>query len=235
LKAVTFYPSNAELGIPTHMATIFLVDPETGTPLAIMDGRLITEMRTAAVSAAATKLLAASDAKILAILGSGVQAQSHFEALQLVRQFEEIRVWSPTRQHAQRFAKEIGATAMSAEDAVRGADVIVTVTNSKTPVLKGSWLKPGCHVNAIGACRPDWRELNDEAMKNLVFVDSREGALKESGDVILSGAKIYAELGEALAGKVPSRANETTIFKSLGMAVEDIVAAMLVYREVAKL
>jgi ornithine cyclodeaminase/alanine dehydrogenase-like protein (mu-crystallin family) len=235
LKAVTFYPSNVERGIPTHMATIFLVDPETGTPLAIMDGRLITEMRTAAVSAAATKLLAASDAKILAILGSGVQAQSHFEALQLVRQFEEIRVWSPTRQHAQRFAKEIGATAMSAEDAVRGADVLVTVTNSKTPVLKGSWLKPGCHVNAIGACRPDWRELDNDAMSNVVFVDSREGALKESGDVILSGAKIYAELGEALAGKVPSRANETTIFKSLGMAVEDIVAAMLVYREVAKL
>jgi thiomorpholine-carboxylate dehydrogenase len=235
LKAVTFYPSNVERGIPTHMATIFLVDPETGSPLAIMDGRLITEMRTAAVSAAATKLLAPSDAKILAILGSGVQAQSHFEALKLVRQFEEIRVWSPTREHAQRFAKEIGATAMSADDAVRGADVIVTVTNSKTPVLKGSWLKPGCHVNAIGACRPDSRELDDDAMSNVVFVDSREGALKESGDVILSGAKIYAELGEALVGKVPSRANETTIFKSLGMAVEDIVAAMLVYREVAKL
>src|SRR6202035_415959 len=125
--------------------------------------------------------------------------------------------------------------AMSADDAVRGADVIVTVTNSKTPVLKGSWLKPDCHVNAIGACRPDWRELDDDAMSNVVFVDSREGALKESGDVILSGAKIYAELGEALVGKVPSRANETTIFKSLGMAVEDIVAAMLVYREAGKL
>lgn len=235
LKAVTFYPSNVERGIPTHMATIFLVDPETGKPLAIMDGRLITEMRTAAVSAAATKLLTPRDAKILAILGSGVQAQSHFEALRLVRQFEEIRVWSPTRQHAQRFAKEIGATAMSAEDAVRGADVIVTVTNSKTPVLKGSLLKLGCHVNAIGACRPDWRELDDEAMSNIVFVDSRDGALKESGDVILSGTTIYAELGEALAGKVPSRANETTIFKSLGMAVEDIAAAMLVYRAVGKL
>ena len=235
LKAVTFYPSNVERGIPTHMATIFLVDPETGTPLAIMDGRLITELRTAAVSAAATKLLALRDAKILAILGSGVQAQSHFEALQLVRQFKEIRVWSPTSQHAQRFAKEIGATAILAEDAVRGADVIVTVTNSKTPVLKGSWLKPGCHVNAIGACRPDWRELDDEAMSNVVFVDSREGALKESGDVILSGANIYAELGEALAHKVPSRANETTVFKSLGMAVEDIAAAMLVYRTVGKL
>ena len=121
---------------------------------------------------------------------------------------------------------------MSGEDAVRGADVIVTVTNSKTPVLKGSWLKPGCHVNAIGACRPDWRELDDEAMSNVVFIDSREAALKESGDVILSGVKIYAELGEAMAAKVPSRANETTIFKSLGMAVEDIAAALLVYRSV---
>ena len=134
------------------MATIFLVDPETGTPLAVMDGRLITEMRTAAVSAVATNLLASPDAKILAILGSGVQARSHAEALRLVRQFEEIRVCSPTREHAERFAKEIGAKAMSAEEAVRGADVVVTATNSKTPVLKGSWLKPGCHVNVIGAC-----------------------------------------------------------------------------------
>ena len=230
LKAVTFYPSNAERGIPTHMATIFLVDPETGAPLAIMDGRLITEMRTAAASAAATKLLAPPDAKILAVLGSGVQARSHVEALRLVRQFEEIRVWSSTQKHAKQFAEEIGGTAVSAEEAVCGADVVVTVTNSKTPVLKGSWLKRGSHVNAIGACRPDWRELDDEAMSNVVVVDSREGALKESGDVILSGAKIYAELGEALTGKVPSRANETTIFKSLGMAVEDIAAAMLVYR-----
>jgi thiomorpholine-carboxylate dehydrogenase len=108
--------------------------------------------------------------------------------------------------------------------------VIVTVTNSKTPVLKGSWLKGGCHVNAIGACRPDWRELDDEAMANVVLVDSRKGAAKESGDVILSGGKIYAELGEVLAGKVQLGANETTIFKSLGMAVEDIAAAVLVYR-----
>jgi ornithine cyclodeaminase/alanine dehydrogenase-like protein (mu-crystallin family) len=233
LKAVTFYPSNAERGMPTHMATIFLVDPETGTPLAIMDGRLITEMRTAAVSAAATKLLAPPSAETLAILGSGVQAHSHVEALRLVRNFREIRVWSPTLERAQRFAKEIGGTAMSAEEAVRGADVIVTATSSKTPVLKGAWLKPGSHLNAIGACRPDWRELDDEAMKHVVFVDSREGAMKESGDVILSGAEIYAELGEALAGKVPARANETTVFKSLGMAVEDIAAALLVYRSAA--
>jgi len=230
LKAVTFYPSNAERGIPTHMATIFLVAPQTGTPLAIMDGRLITEMRTAAVSAAATKLLASPDAKVLAILGSGVQARSHVEALRLVRRFEEIRVWSPMLEHAQRFANEIDATATSVEEAVRGADVTVTVTSSKNPVLEGAWLKAGSHLNAIGACRPDWRELDDKAMQNgVVFVDSREGAMRESGDVILSGAKIYAELGEALAGKVPARANETTIFKSLGMAVEDVAAATLVY------
>src|SRR5947209_4646761 len=230
IKVVTFYASNAERGIPTHMATIFLVDPETGAPLAIMHGRLITEMRTAAVSAAATKLLARRDAKILAILGSGVQARSHVEALRLVRQFEDIRVWSPNKSHAEQFAKEIGAKVMSAEDAVRDADVIVTVTSSKISILQGKWLKPGCHVNAVGACRPDWRELDDDAMRNVVFVDSREAAMKESGDVILSRAKIHAELGEAFADKIDSRANEITIFKSLGMAVEDIAAALLVYR-----
>jgi ornithine cyclodeaminase/alanine dehydrogenase-like protein (mu-crystallin family) len=230
IKLVTFYPTNSKLRIPTHMATIFLVDPETGAPLAVMDGTLITEMRTAAVSAAATKLLVSPDAKVLAILGSGVQARSHVEALRLVRQFEEVRVWSPTKAHAERFAKEIGAKAMSAEQAVRDADVVVTATNSKTAVLNGSWLKRGCHVNAVGACRPDWRELDDDAMANVVFVDSREAAMKESGDVILSGAKIYAEIGEALAGKISPRASETTIFKSLGMAVEDISVALLVYR-----
>ncbi len=234
LKIVTFYPKNVERRLPTHMATISLVDPETGTPLAVMDGRLITEMRTAAVSAVATNLLASAGAKILAILGSGVQAHSHAEALRLVRQFEEIRVWSPTREHAERFAKEIGAKSMSAEEAARGADVIVTATSSKTTVLHGLWLKPGCHVNVVGASRPDWREMDDEAMANVVFVDSREGAMKEAGDVILSSAKIHAELGEALVGKLPTRANETTIFKSLGMAVEDIAAAALVYRSVTQ-
>src|SRR5207237_3364955 len=131
LKAVTFYPSNAERGIPTHMATIFLVDPQTGTPLAIIDGRLITEMRTAAVSAAATKLLASPDAKVLAILGSGVQARSHVEAMRLVRQFEEIRVWSPTLEYAERSADEMSALATLFDLAVGGADVIVIVTGSK--------------------------------------------------------------------------------------------------------
>src|ERR1700716_3972358 len=183
-KIVTFYPPNADKGIATHMALIVLNDPQTGAPLAVMDGRLITEMRTAAVSAAATKLLASKDAKVLAILGSGVQARSHVEAFRLVRQFEEIRVWSPNAAHAQEFAKEVGAKVMSAEAAVRGADVIVTATSSKMSILRGAWLKAGCHVNAVGACRPDWRELDDDAMANVLFVDSREGAMKESGDVI---------------------------------------------------
>ena len=233
-KIVTFYPPNAKTNLPTHMATILLNDPQTGAPLAVMDGRLITEMRTAAVSAAATKLLAQPNAKILAILGSGVQARSHAEALRLVRQFEEIRVWSPNKSHAESFAKEIGAKAMSAEAAVRDADVVVTATSSRMSILRGAWLRPGCHVNAVGACRPDWRELDDDAMRNVIFVDSREAALKESGDVILPGAKIYAELGEAFAGKINSRANEITIFKSLGMAVEDIAAALLVYQSAAR-
>jgi ornithine cyclodeaminase/alanine dehydrogenase-like protein (mu-crystallin family) len=234
-KIVTFYPPNAAKGIATHMALIVLNDPQTGAPLAVMDGRLITEMRTAAVSAAATKLLAPKNSKVLAILGSGVQARSHFEALRLVRNFEDVRVWSQTKSHADEFSREIGARVTSAEDAVRGADVIVTVTSSKTPVVRGAWLKRGCHVNAIGACRPDWRELDDDAMRNnVVFVDSREAAMKESGDVILSGAKIHAELGEAFVDKIDNRADETTIFKSLGMAVEDIAAALLVYRAATK-
>jgi thiomorpholine-carboxylate dehydrogenase len=230
VKLVSFYPGNAERGLPTHMATILLFDPETGAPLAVMDGRLITEMRTAAVSAVATKLLAPKDARVLAVLGSGVQARSHVEALKLVRDFTEIRVWSRTPAHAERFAAEIGGVARSAEDAVRGAQVVVTVTSASEPVLRGGWLEPGCHVNAVGAPRPDWRELDDEVMANVVFVESREAAEKESGDVILSGAEVYAELGEALAGTRPVSAEKTTVFKSLGMAVEDVAAALLVYR-----
>ena len=229
VKIVTFYPSNAELGIPTHMATIFLLDPRTGEPLAVMDGSLITEMRTAAVSAVATDCLASPEARVLAVLGSGVQARSHLEALTLVRGFDQIRVWSRNQDHARQLANEVGGVAMSAREAVAGADVGVTATSSKLPVLKGAWLKPGCHVNAVGACRPDWRELDDQAMTNCIFVDSLEAARKESGDIILSGARVETELGNLLAGSGTDYAGETTIFKSLGMAVEDISAAMLVY------
>src|SRR2546430_8380873 len=134
------------------------------------------------------------------LIGSGVQARAHLEALRHVRRFEEVRVWSPTPAHAQRFAADTGARALDAEAAVRGADVIVVATSAREPVLKGAWLKPGAHVNAVGAPRPDWRELDDDVMLgSTLIVDSREGALKESGDVILSGAPIFAEAGEVFA------------------------------------
>jgi thiomorpholine-carboxylate dehydrogenase len=228
-KLVTFYPGNAARGLPTHLAVIVLFAPETGEALALLDGRLITEMRTAAVSAAATRVLAAPDAAVLAILGSGVQARAHVEALSHVRDFREIRVWSRTRAHAERFAHEVGGKLMSAEDAVRGADVIVTATAATAPILHGAWLKPGAHVNAIGWGGHTSRELDDAAMAHVVVVESREAALDQCGDVILSGAAIHAELGEVLAGARPTRADETTIFESVGIAAEDIAAAWLVY------
>jgi len=229
LKLVSFYPGNAGSEIPTHMAMILLFRAETGEPLAVMDGRLITEMRTAAVSAAATKYLMPPESRVLALLGSGVQAQAHLEALSHLHPYDEIRVWSRTPEHAARFAATHGATATSLETAVRGADVIVTATNALEPILRGEWLKPGAHVNAVGSPRPNWRELDDRAMRNTLIVDSREAVLKESGDVILSGAPIYAEIGEIFAGLKPAPVVETTIFKSVGLAIEDVATARLVY------
>lgn len=227
-KLVTFYPRNEN--VPTHHAMILLFDPKTGAPLATMDGRLITEMRTAAGSAVATDLLARRDTAVLAILGSGVQARSHLEALRLVRPFREIRVWSP--RHAGRFAEEFGVMEKSsAEEAVRGADVIVVATSSTQPILQGPWLAPGSHINAIGATRPDWRELDEAVLRRArLFVESRTAAETESGDVRAAG-EISAEIGEVLAGARPGRqsADEITLYKSVGVAVEDIAAAALVY------
>jgi thiomorpholine-carboxylate dehydrogenase len=229
-KLVCFYPKNAAAGLPTHLATIALFDTETGRPLAFLDGRLITEMRTAAVSAAVTRHLAPADARVLALVGSGVQAQAHLEALRHVRRFEEVRVWSHAREHAERFAQRNSARAMELEAAVRGADVIVTATLAREALVRGEWLKAGVHVNAIGACRPTWRELDDAAVTgSTLIVDSREAALAESGDVILSHAHIFAEAGEVFAGTRRPPRGATTLFKSLGLAVEDIAAARLVY------
>lgn len=228
-KLVCFYPKNAGTGTPTHLAMIMLFEPETGQPLAFMDGRLITEMRTAAVSAAVTRHLMPPDSKVLALVGSGVQARAHLEALGGVCQFDEVRVWSRTPEHARRFAALHGAQAMDLEPAVRGADVIVTATNSLEPLLRGAWLKPGAHINAVGSPRPAWRELDDAIMHNVLIVDSREAVLKESGDVILSKAPIFAEAGEIFAGRKVVRRTETTVFKSVGIAVEDIATARLVY------
>ena len=229
-KLVCFYPKNAAAELPTHLATIVLFESATGQPLAFLDGRRITEMRTAAVSAAITRHLAPRDARILALLGSGVQAQAHLEALRHVCRFEEVRVWSRNAAHAEQFAARHGARAMGAEDAVRGADVIVTATSSQEAVLRGEWLKRGAHVNAVGACLPTWRELDDDAMRGgIVIVDSREAALRESGDVILSQAPIFAEAGEVFAGRRHVPREATTVFKSLGLAVEDVATARLVY------
>jgi len=233
-KLVTFYPAN--IGVPTHHAIVVLFRPETGEPLAVMDGRLITELRTAAASAVATDLLARPNASVLGILGAGVQAGSHLDALRLVRGFREVRVWSP--RNAGAFAAARGITrAESAEAAVRGADVIVTATSATSPVLMGDWVAPGAHVNAIGACRSEWRELDDALLARArIWVDSREAALAESGDVIAAGAGLVGEIGAVANGAVPGRraAGEITVFKSLGVAVEDVASAELVWRRLAE-
>jgi len=233
-KLVNLYPNNAARGLPTHLAIIVIFRSDSGEPLAIMDGRLITELRTAAVSAVATRLLSSPNAKSLAILGSGVQAKAHVRALTLVRKFDNIRVWSRSPQHALAFASEMGAVATSAEDAVRGADVVVTCTNSPEPVLRATWLNSGVLVNAVGAVGPTRRELDDDVMRGAVVVDSRDAALQESGDVLLSGARIHAELGELLAGTRQMPKAEITVFKSLGLAVEDLAAAKLVLEKTAE-
>jgi thiomorpholine-carboxylate dehydrogenase len=237
LKLVSFYPGNAGTDVPTHLGLIILSRPDTGEPLAVMDGRLITEMRTAAVSAAVTRKIAPGDASVLALLGSGVQARAHLAALGCVRTFDEVRVWSRTPANAQRFAAEHGARACpDVEEAVRGADIIVTATNSLTPFLANAWVKPGALVNAVGSPRPTWRELNDDLMlASVLVVDSREAVLKESGDVILSKSPIYAEVGELFAGTrtMPGQ-GRTTVFKSVGIAVEDIAAAKLVWDSLSR-
>lgn len=235
-KLVTLVPGNTARNLDTHQAVIVMLDPVTGIVKAILDGRYITEARTAAVSAVSARLLARKDARVLGILGSGVQARSHLEALRLVRDFREVRVWSPTAHRLQQFAAETGARAMeSAEAVVRGADVVVAVTASPMPVVQSEWVAEGTHVIAVGACVPTQRELDPELVARArLVVDSRAAALKEAGDVVMGIAEglwttdhISAELGE-----LPTRRNdyEITVFKSLGLAVEDVFAADLVLR-----
>jgi len=215
----------------TLLATIVLMDPATGEPLAVMDGTWITALRTAAASAVAADALTPPGAKVVAMLGSGALARSHALALRAVRPVTEIRIWSRDPANVARCAADVGGVACAgAEEAVRGADIVCTVTNATEPVLRGAWLRPGAFVAAVGAPRPDWRELDDAAMRNALVVDSRESAQKESGDVILSGAKPDVEIGEILGGtRSGPAAGATVIFKSLGQAVEDAVAARLVY------
>src|SRR5271154_698117 len=231
-KMVTFYPGNVALQKHTHMAMIQLFRSDTGEPLAVMDGRLITEMRTAAVSAVAVDRLARKDAKVLGILGSGVQARSHVQALSRVRTFEEIRVWSRSEANARRFAEEVGAKVTTAEEAVADADVVLTLTSSPVPILQGRWLKKDAVVCAVGAVTPDRRELDDEAMQGAVVVESREAATREPGDILLPKAEVSAEIGELLNGAGIDRKGGPVVFKSVGIAIEDIAAAKLVHERI---
>ena len=234
-KLVTFFVTNTARGIPTHFATILLLDPETGKLTAILDGRYLTEARTAAVSAVSARWLARPESKRLAIIGSGVQAHSHVEALRHVFQFDQITAWSPTRSKLEEFCQANGAVAASsAEEAVRDADMVALVSAAREPVVMDEWIRPGTHIMAVGACRPNHRELDGKLVARArVIVDSRAGALREAGDILIPLAEklfdashIAAELGER-----PKRqsADEITLFKSLGMAVEDVVSARLVY------
>uniref|UniRef100_A0ABM5EZI9 Ketimine reductase mu-crystallin n=1 Tax=Pogona vitticeps TaxID=103695 RepID=A0ABM5EZI9_9SAUR len=232
-KLVTFYEHPTDPAVPSHQATILLFDPSNGALQAVMDGSVITAKRTAAVSAIATKLLMPANSEVLCILGAGVQAYSHYEIFTELFSFKEVRIWNRTKERAEKFARSVSGPVQvcsSVQEAARGADVIITVTMATKPILHGEWVKPGAHINAIGASRPDWRELDDAVMQNSVlYVDSREAALRESGDVILSGAEMFAELGEVLLGTKPALREKTTVFKSLGIAIEDTVAAKMVF------
>ncbi|MGA9583746.1 MAG: ornithine cyclodeaminase family protein [Terracidiphilus sp.] len=240
VKTVTFYPANDELGLHTHMAIIALIRRATGEPLAVMDGRLITEMRTAAVSAVAFSGIAPlhfdTAPTSFGILGSGVQARAHIEALKHVwPEMRDIRVSSRNASNAARLAEETNARAVAAEEA-GAADVVLTATTSPVPVLKGSWLKPNALVIAVGASGASLRELDDDAMlSSYVVAEGRACVERESGDVLLSGAKVQAEIGEILADPSIARIprDQRVVFKSVGMAIEDITAARLVWMSIA--
>ncbi|XP_055032004.2 ketimine reductase mu-crystallin [Misgurnus anguillicaudatus] len=232
-KMVAFYQREEGCSLPSTQATVLLFDPEQGHVTAIMNGEAITATRTAAVSAISAKLLKPATSEVLCILGSGQQARSHYDVFTKVFKFKEVRVWSRRRETAQRFADDLQdpiRVCSSVKEAVTGADVIVTATGASEPILFGEWVKSGAHIAAVGACRPDWRELDDVLMRDaVVYVDSREGANAESGDIVLSGAQVFAELGEVINGSCPAQREKTTVFKSLGMGLQDAVSAKLAF------
>jgi ornithine cyclodeaminase len=243
-KQVTVFASNADRNLPSHLATISLLDPETGALMALVDGRFITEARTAAVSAVSVNYLAKPDAGVLALIGSGVQARSHLEAIDRVRELRDVRVWSPSTERRDAFASEmtphvaapIRAVA-SAQEAVRDASIVVLVTAAREPVVRSEWIADGAHICAVGACRPDQREMEAALVaRGELWVDSREAALREAGDILLAirdqaitENHIVGELGAFVASTSRRKDNRLTIFKSLGMAVEDVAAAHLAY------
>jgi ornithine cyclodeaminase/alanine dehydrogenase-like protein (mu-crystallin family) len=247
MKAVSVFPGNAGRGIDTHQGAVLLFESDTGRLSALMDGATITAIRTAAVSGVATDLLARADAAELAILGAGVQARTHLEAIAAVRPLRRVRIWSRNPERAVELVKASAArysasieAVPSAEAAVRGADVVATVTSSPVPVLQRAWVKDGAHINAVGSSIPTTREIDSATMAAArLFVDRRESALNEAGDVLMpirEGAfnadHIQAELGDVIIGADPGRrsATELTLFKSLGLAVEDVAAAAFILK-----
>jgi ornithine cyclodeaminase len=247
LKVVSIFPHNEGSEYDSHQGIVLLVDPETAVPIAVMDASEITAIRTAAVTGVATRLLAREDASVLAILGSGVQARTHLEAMLLVRQIREVRVFSPTAANREAFAGREGRrhdvavrACPSARAAVEGAEIVCAVTSSREPVVAGDWLDDGVHINAVGSSVPQAREIDTAAVaRSRLFVDSRESALHEAGDFLIARREgavgdehILAEIGEVLLGEHPGRggSGEVTLFKSLGLAVEDLAAADHVLR-----
>lgn len=255
LKSICLMPANPARGLDAHQGVVVLFDGDTGIPEAILDASAVTAVRTAAVSAVATSILAREDARVLAIIGAGVQARSHLAALLRVRRFDDVRVFAPTHEHARAVIESIerapdGGTltadaAVTARHAVTGADVVVTATSSRTPVLDLEWLDPGAHINAVGASTPSMRELSPETVAACaLFADSRESIRNEAGEYqeaiklgLIDEEHVRAELGEVLAELRPGRQNEQeiTLFRSLGLAVEDLAAAEHAVRAAARL
>lgn len=249
LKAICITPGNPAAGLDTHQGIVLLSSSATGEPLAVLNASAVTEIRTAAVSAVATCLLANTDADVLAIIGTGVQARAHLHAIGGSRALAEVRVAGSTHGKAATFAAEMAGSvgegtrlvaAASVRDAVEGAGIVVTATNSAKPVLKRDWLSPGVHINAVGACLPHIRELDTATMADAaLFADSRESVIAEAGDYVLAAGDgavgpdhIQAEIGDLLASGQPGRTGERqiTLFESLGLAIEDLAAANVAYQ-----
>lgn len=246
MKVVTYFQDNPKRGLPAILATIMLFSVETGKMIAVMDGSYITAIRTACASAMATRALANRETPVLGILGAGVQARAHIQALSRVRKLRQIKIYSPSGISATKIRKDMESdvgvavnVAASAEDAVKYSDIVVTVTTAKEPILKSEWLNAGVHINAVGSHRPDLREVDGATLARAkVVVDSRAAIMAECGDILLALREksipedvIHAEIGEVLAGMKSGResAGEITLYKSVGIAIQDVATANLVY------
>src|SRR5882724_700349 len=252
MKVVTYFQNNPKQNLPAILATVMLFSAETGKMIAVMDGSYITAIRTACASAMATRALANRETPVLGILGAGVQAQAHIQALCRVRKLNRIKLYSPSGTRAANVKKnlepEVGVdidVVNSAEETVRDSDLVVTATTAQQPILKSEWLKPGAHVNAVGSHRPDSREIDGPTVaRSKVVVDSREAIMAECGDILLAIKEksvtenhIHAEIGEVLARTKPGRssASEVTLYKSVGIAIQDVATAQLLYRKALEL